>query len=338
MRLKCLAVATALAIAPNPADAATQDLNVTVTIRPIHALVARIMEGAGEPQLLITGGASPHSYALKPSDARSLAESDLVIRVSPALEVSLNGALQTLPRKATVISLDGTPGIVKLDMREGGVWETHSHGGEDHDHDHEEHARDDGHHDHDAHGADGHEAREHSQDNLDAHLWLDPRNAKAIVTHVKNALVRLSPEQKALFEKNAAATIRELDTLDADLEAMTRPVRDRPFIVFHDAYQYFEKRYGLNAAGSVTVSPERQPGARRIMELRRKIADVDAACVFAEPQFEPRLIETIVEGSGAKSGVLDPEGTGMAEGKDGYFDLMRDLGRNLADCLGRSEG
>lgn len=338
MRLKCLAVATALLAMPsNPVHAATPDLNVTVTIRPVHALVKRIMDGAGEPRLLITGGASPHSYALKPSDARALAASDLVIRVSPALEVSLNSALESLPRKATIMSLDQTPGIIKLETREGGVWETHTHGDDDHadrdDHDkHADHVHGDDH----AHA--GHEADERGHQNLDAHIWLNPQNAKAIVTHVKDALVALAPAQRALFEENAEATLRDLEKLDADLEAMTRPVHDRPFIVFHDAYQYFEKRYGLNAAGSVTVSPERQAGARRITELRRKIADFDAACVFAEPQFEPRLIETIVEGSGAKSGVLDPEGTGMAEDTDGYFDLMRNLGRSLVDCLKRADG
>ncbi len=341
MRLKSLAAATVVLAMPLKFAHAAADLNVAVTIRPMHALVERLMEGAGEPRLLITGGASPHSYALKPSDARALAASDLVIRVSPALEVSLNSALESLPRKAKIISLDQTPAIKRLGMREGGVWETHDHGDEDDtgDEGHNDHSGD---HDSHAHGEDpahdDHAADEHEHKNLDAHIWLDPQNAKAIVTHVKEALIELRPERRALFEKNAAATLRELDQLDEELEKMTRPVRDRPFIVFHDAYQYFEKRYGLNATGSVTVSPERQPGARRIMELRKKIADVDAACVFAEPQFEPRLIKTIVEGSGAKSGVLDPEGTGMEEGTDGYFDLMRNLGRSLVDCLERADG
>jgi zinc transport system substrate-binding protein len=328
------AAMAALLLTPT-ALAADDDLAVTVTIRPVHALVERLMEGVGEPRLLVTGGASPHSYALKPSDARALAESDLVIRVSPALEVTLNAALANLPENAKTISLHETPGLTLLPAREGGLWEAHDHAGHGHDHDH---GHDHGHkHDHEHDHAHDRGADLAAGDH-DAHFWLDPHNAKAMARHIAESLAGLSPRNKAVFEANLEKLGADLDALDTELAAATKPVAERPYIVFHDAYQYFENRYGLKAAGSVTVSPDRQPSARRIRDLRARIGQAGAVCVFAEPQFEPRLIETIVEGSGAHTGILDPEGTGMPEGADGYFDLMRGLSKNLADCLEKADG
>lgn len=289
--------------------------SVVVTIKPIHALAASVMEAVAEPKLLITGSASPHSYALKPSDARMLQNADLIIRVGPGLEATLNTALDALPHKASVLVLEEAEGVKRLPARAGGSWEEHRHAAEGHD------DRDTA-HEHDEH-----------QGAKDPHIWLDPENAKAIVTAMAKSLTALDPAHAAQYAANAEKTMARIDRLAAEIKTKTARVRDLPFLVFHDAYQYFERRYGLNAVGSVTISPDRQPGAKRVHELRRKIEAAGAACLFAEPQFEPKLMRTLAEGTAAGLGVLDPEGTGLEPGPDQYFVLMRGLATNLTACL-----
>ena len=166
------------------------------------------------------------------------------------------------------------------------------------------------------------------------HFWLDPENAKLMVTHIAAALSAADPENAQAYTANAEAEIAELDDLEAELAATLAPVKDQPFVVFHDAYQYFEQRFGLTLAGSVTVSPETAPGAARIDELKARVAELGATCVFAEPNFEPAIISAITEGTTAKSGILDPEGSALSEGPDLYPNLLRGLATSLVDCLG----
>jgi zinc transport system substrate-binding protein len=145
----------------------------------------------------------------------------------------------------------------------------------------------------------------------------------------------VDPDNAGKYQQNAAALQARLDALTAEIEAEIAPVKGKGFIVFHDAYHYFEKRFGVQAAGSITVSPEVMPGAERIAAIKARVAELGATCVFAEPQFEPRLVEVVIEGTGARAGVLDPEGGSLTEGPELYFDLMRNLATSLRDCLAR---
>ena len=308
---------------------------VIVTIKPVHALVAGVMEGVAEPELLMSGGTSPHAYALRPSQAASLAKAELVVRVSATLETFLDRSIANLATKAHLLTLDQTDGLTLHDVREGGLWEEDDHDGhkgyKHHDthKDHHAHKDHDGHKDHDRHkDHDGHDHGEH-----DPHIWLDPGNAGKLVGQIAATLSRAWPHHGDAFAANARALRSRIDALDAELAPAMKPLTGKPYIVFHDAYHYFESRYGLTPAGAVTVSPDRMPGARRLSKLRRRIKDSGALCVFAEPQFEPRLVTTLLEGTAARRGVLDPLGASIAPGPDHYFELMRQLAANLTACM-----
>jgi zinc transport system substrate-binding protein len=170
---------------------------------------------------------------------------------------------------------------------------------------------------------------------VDLHIWLDPHNAGAMVDAIAMALSAVDPAHAATYQANASKIHNQLAALDLDLRERLAPVQDRPFVVFHDAYHYFEDRYGLNAVGSLTVDPQRRPSAKRLREIRARLAELDAACVFAEPQFEPALVDTVIEGTGAKKGVLDPLGAALEAGPQQYFQLMTGLADSLVACLGR---
>ncbi|CAO3404311.1 zinc ABC transporter substrate-binding protein ZnuA [Azospirillum palustre] len=314
-------VATATASAALPAWAEAP--KVVVSIKPIHSLVTAVMRGVGDPVLLVRGGASPHSYTMKPSDAKALSAADLVVWVGPELEGFLEKPLKANAPKATRLTLMEQTGLTLLQTREGGAWEAHDHG-------HEEH----GHKDHDHKGHDHAADHDDDHDELNSHIWLDPANARAIVTATADALAARDPADAEAYRTNADRTLQAIDALDAELKATLAPLKDKPFVVFHDAYQYFEARYDLSAVGSITVSPDRRPSAKRLSAIRAKIAGLNAACVFAEPQFEPTLVRTVVEGTKAKTGVLDPEGADLPEGEALYPTLMRNLAASLRGCLG----
>lgn len=352
--------ASMLATGSNVAAGAEVPLAVA-SIKPIHSLLAGVMEGAGRPVLLVPGGASPHTWSLRPSDARALEDADLVVWVGEDIESFLVRPLDALTNDAYLLELSRAEGITLLRTREGGAWDEHhddhgDHGedeAEDEDHAHgadEEGHEDEGegeHHDdedrragaHDEEGDDTHvhheDGHEHHGGEYDLHLWLDPANAEVIVDSMAGALSRLDPERTSVYEENAAAVKARLRALDEELEEAFAPVRDRGFIVFHDAWQYLDTRYGLRAVGSVTVRPDQPPGAARLSEIREKITEAKATCVFAEPQFEPRLVRTLVDGTSAATGTLDPLGAEIEEGPDLYFDLMRANARGFRACFDR---
>jgi zinc transport system substrate-binding protein len=298
-------------------------MKVVVTIKPIHSLVAAVMAGAGEPRLLIDGAASPHTFALKPSDARALNEADAIFRVSAGLETFLSRILHSLPKSVRVITLDEVPGLVRHSLREGGAFDGQAGRAE--------RMRDSQHHVGHSHAvaAGGGRAR-------DVHLWLDPDNAKLMTHHIAEVLATEMPERATLFRANAAAVATRLDALSTELEHAVRPLRELRYVVFHDAYQYFERRYGLSPVGSVTISPDLAASAKRLTELRNRMKALNVACVFAEPQFEPKLVQTVIEGTKARSGTLDPLGADVQPGADLYFIVMRGLATGLRSCLAGS--
>ena len=478
-------------------SAANADVSVVTSIKPVHSLVSSVMQGVGSPTVIIEGAGSPHTYSLKPSQAKQLQDADLVFWMGDELETFLEGPIQNIAKNAKSIKLIESHGLKKIKFREGGMFDAHddhddhgdhddhddhghgehafewagvfdlpagsynwtfakvngdyadpamkmvilksgdieaseekaeallssadtktkqhddklvagevayvlsfdeakktttfkveieadgqfvfftehmpfefedkehffkdasgndvepiaqepdtdnhAHGHDDHgkdkhakddhdDHGHDKHAKDD----HDDHGKDKHakdDHDDHGHGEFDPHVWLDPINAKAIVHEIEEALVKADPKNAKKYEANADRIAGELDQLVKELRAQLEPVQEKGFIVFHDAYQYFEQRFGVSAIGSITVSPEVMPGAERVSDLRNKIRDLKATCVFSEPQFEPKLVTTLVEGTDARTGVLDPLGASMTKGPDLYFQLVREMARSLKECL-----
>lgn len=308
------AVATAIMLLRPMPGAADETPWAVASIKPIHSLLAGVMAGVGAPALLVKGHASPHSFALKPSDAALLEQARILFWVGPVLERFLVHPLETLGGEARLVELLETDGLTRFAVREGGLWEEPRH---EEEHEHEE--LDDA-------GASG--------STFDGHIWLDPANAKLIVRRMALELAAVDPDRASRYAENAAMLERRLDALDAELAAVLAPVAARPFIVFHDAYHYFEARYGLNGAGSITLDPDQPPGAERLATIQARLAVEGAACVFHEPQFPTGLVETVAGGTGARIGELDPEGAGLPDGPELYFTLLRNIAAALTACLG----
>jgi len=323
--LRTLATVLLLACGATAARAG-EPPGVVASILPLHALAAAVMEGVGRPHLLVPPGASPHTFQLKPSEAKKLQEADLVLWVGETLETFLEKPLRTLPKRARVVAVGELPGVETLPPRSGGVWGEHGH----------DHGHGQGHRH--KHGKAPAGVGEHDR-GIDGHLWLDPMNGKAIVLGLAEVLAGRDPERAERYRANAAREAARIEALHAELEARLSPVASRPFVVFHDAYQYFERRYGLSAAGSITVSPERPPSAKRLAALRKTIRERGAVCVFAEPQFKAPIVASLAEGTGARTSVLDPVGAPPIEpGPGAYRALLDKLGRDLATCLAGPTG
>ena len=292
--------------------AAAEPPRIVVSIKPLHSLIAAVTDGLTAPTLLVKTGADPHSHALRPSEAQALNAAKLVVWAGPGVETFLEKPVGALAGKARILRLDREKGLTLLKAREGGLWAEHDHG-DDHK---------------DAHGSE--------QGGVDGHLWLDTDNAAAIVRAAVRELSQLDRENAARYGANGEKTIAALKALDGELRRQLQPVKGKRFIVAHDSMQYFEKRYGLAAAGSITISPERPPSARRLYELRSRILKDKVVCVFAEPQLPDTLVKTVVEGTPARTGTIDTDGAiGVPEGKDAYFTMMRNLAAALTTCLNR---
>jgi zinc transport system substrate-binding protein len=347
------------AIAALSAAPALASPNVAVDIPPVHSLVARVMEGVGEPSLIVQPGASPHGYSMRPSEAALLQSADVVVWVGEDLAPWLERSIETLGADAASLALLEVPGAVRLEFREGATFGEHAHDhGDDHDHDHAAEADDHDHdhdhaaeadhdHDHD-HAAEtaeadhthdhdhGAEADDHGHDHegVDPHAWLDPVNARLWLDAIAGALSAADPANAGIYFANAAAGKAELDALITEIAADLAPLADQGFVVFHDAYHYFEARFGVEAAGAISISDAAAPSPARVSEIKGAIEAMNAACVFSEPQFEPALVETVTEGTNARTGVLDPLGAALPLGPALYPTLLRNLRDGLVDCLG----
>lgn len=291
---------------------------VAVDIAPVHALVAQVMQGVGTPDLIVPPGASPHEHSLRPSEARALQEADLVVWVGPDLTPWMQDAIATLAGDAAVATLMEADGVQLLEVREGALFEAHVHGADE---DHADHGHDDhGHEDH-AHGA------------HDPHAWLSPGNAGAWLDAIAADLSEADPDNAARYAANAAGARAALSALTEEVTALLDPVRGGRFIVFHDAYQYFEAAFDMPAAGAISLSDAAAPSPARIAEIRDRVAREGVGCVLSEPQFNPGLVATVTGGTGVRTAVLDPLGSDLEPGPALYADLMRGLATALADCL-----
>ena len=385
--------------------AANAEIKVVTTIKPLHSLISNVMDGVGEPSLIIEGSTSPHSFVLKPSHAKMIEQADIIFWIGEDIETFMEKPLESIAKNAKKISFMELTSIEKLKFREENIFDhddhddhghgekkdhddhghgedkdhdDHGHGekkdhddhghGEDKDHDdhghgekkdHDDHGHgedkdhdDHGHgekkdHDDHGHGEDkdhddhghgekkdhddhghGHEGHHHGE--FDAHIWLDPANAKEMLHEIAHELADLDPDNASKYESNADQAIKSIDKMIKEID--TNINKDAKFIVFHDAYQYFEKRFGVMTAGALTLNTDVLPGAKQISEIQEVITERDIKCIFSEPQFNPKIIETIAKDTGIKTGILDPLGSIFDANKMQYFKLINDLGNKLKDC------
>lgn len=363
-----LGIASAFSLGSATASA----IEVVTTIKPLHSLTWAVMEGVGEPRLLITGSQSPHTFALRPSDAKSLQNADVLFMIDPALETSLTGAIGSLARDARVVQLSIVDGVARLPYRGHGFFGTETHVDE-HGHDErheeddhaeheenghrEEHEEDDHHAEHEenghheehedehqhAHAAEDDSHRmedesDHQHGEFDTHIWLDPISAVAMVRTIADTLSEMDPANRERYQANARIITSQLYILTGRISDNLASVRNTPFLVFHDGYQYFEKRFGLTALGAVVVNPERAPGIKRLRKLKQTIEDYRVTCVFAEPQFNQDIVDLIVEGTTSRSILIDPLGHNLENDGNLYFKLLFNVSESFRYCLTSGTG
>lgn len=313
-----------------------EELKVVSTVKPVTMIVQELTQGVTSTETLLPAGASPHDYALRPSDARKLNEADLVIWVGPELERFL---IKMLDGKENVLTLTAQDSINfrhygdAHDDHEGHDHDEHAH--DDHEgHDHDEHAHDDHEgHDHDEHAHDHDDHHGHSHDGIDPHLWLGPDQAVQAAQVITEKLITVAPAHKDIFEQNLTNFSAEVRATVASIEQTLTPVSDRGYFVFHDAYGYFEDQFGLNNLGHFTVEPDRRPGAKTLISIRNSLKDQYAKCVFSEPQFSPAVVDSVVRGTGVNIGTLDPMGTEIEYGQGSYVEFLNQLSQSYSQCL-----
>ena len=309
---------------------AKAEVNVVTTIKPLHSLVSSVMKGIGEPSLIIEGTNNPHTFVFKPSHAEMIEEADIIFWIGEDLEAFMEKPLDSLAEKAQVISFMELSSIEKLKFREKNIFDDHD-GHEDEHEGHEDEDDHDGHEDeHEGHDDDHNDAHAHAHGEFDAHIWLDPVNAKKMVLEIAHELSDLDPNNKVKYEDNANATIKSLDELvDSNKKILSK---DISYVVFHDAYQYFEKRFGVIPAGALTLNPDVLPGAKQIADIQDIINDKGIKCIFSEPQYNPKIIETIGNDMKISTGVMDPLGAYIDAGPSMYSDLINGIANSIKDC------
>lgn len=319
---------------------AKADTKVVASIKPIHSLISYVMDGVGTPGLLVDGSSSPHTFQLKPSHATMLQEADIVFWIGEDLESFLETPLESIAKDAKQVTLMESEDIEMLKFREKNVFDDHDDHRDEHD-DHDEHGDEhDEHEEHEEHG-DEHDEHEdehddhahhdgHNHGEFDIHFWLDPEIAKTIVQIAAKEISEIDPANASKYEANAAKALNKLDQLINDTRGKIN--KDATYVVFHDAFQYFEQRFGIEVIGALTVNPEILPGAKQLAEIREVIEHEAVNCLFSEPQFNPTIAETIASDTGVKAAVLDPLGAELEPGKDLYFDLISDMASSFESC------
>jgi zinc transport system substrate-binding protein len=352
---------------------ATETKGIITTIKPINALVSAVVGNTGKTISIIPADISPHEFKLKPSDAKILQDGNIIFYVSNHLESSITKFFENLPKNIKIINLIEETGIEHLAIRDNEAWERHDHHGheehndheknakkhDDHD-DHEKHAKKhDDHDDHEKHAKkhddhddhekdakkhddhDDHEKHAKKHDDHDdhekeddVHIWLSPDNAIKIVKKVNKELNLLFPENAKIYNENSTKMINKISILKSELKKELSTIKDKPYIVFHDAYQYFEKDFGLNAVGSIALEDDVASSPKQISYIKNKIVNSNVSCVFQEPQFDSKLVKTVVEDTNAKVGTLDPLGVNIVGDEDFYLQLLRNMSKSLKKCLG----
>jgi len=311
---------------------ANAEIKVVTSIKPIHSLASYLMNGVSKPNLIVDGYASPHGFAMKPSHAKMLQEADLIFWVGEGLENFLEKPLDSIANKAEKIELIEIKELKKLKFRERNIFDGHD------DHDDHGHKKKDDHDDHDDHGHkkkddhddhdDEHEGHAHGE--YDPHIWLDPINAKIILNEMIEHLIENDEKNASAYKRNLDKALKDIDKLIKDVT--TELNQSTSSIVFHDAYQYFEKRFNVNVLGAFTVNTDVMPGAEQLAEIREIIEHDNVSCIFSEPQFNPDIINAVAKDKDIKTGILDPLGATLDPGKDLYFDLIKNMSKSFKGC------
>ena len=331
---------------------ATETTGVISTIQPINSLVSAVIGNTGKSITIIPSEQSPHDFKLKPSDVKVLQNGNIIFYVSNHLESSVTKVFKNLPKNIKLINLMEESGINHLAIRDNAAWERHDHHGDDHD-DHDKHGKKhddhddhddhdkhgkkhddhDDHDDHDKHGKKHDDHDDHEKED-DVHIWLSPDNAIKIVQKVNKVLSLYFPENSQIYNENTTKFIDKIRNLKMELIKELSPIKNKPYIVFHDAYQYFEKTFELNAVGSIALEGDIASSPKQISFIKDKIIKSKASCVFQEPQFDSKLVKIVLEGTNAKTGTLDPHGVNITGNKDFYLQLLKNMAKSLKECLG----
>ena len=319
--------------------------NVVADIAPVHSLVSLVMKGVGQPQMLIPQNASPHHYAMRPSEAKALQEANLVVYLGEDLTPWLEPLFETVAASAEPLDLSEVDGVLRLSYREGPVFgeqEGHDHekgGHDDHD-DHEGHDHEkEGHDDHDDHEGHDHEEEghddhaHHDHDGNDPHMWLDPTNALVWLDAIASELGHIDPKNAARYRANAKMAKEEISHEIHHIEDRLKSVKGEPFLVFHDAYQYFENRFGIFAMGSIALSDASKPSAKRLQQLKHHFEEEGIHCVLSEPQYPSELIDSVFGGFEPHIGVVDPIGVDLELGFGLYLQLLENVALGIAQCV-----
>lgn len=352
------------------ANAIADAPKVATDIAPIHSLASQVMKGVGEVDLIIPPGASPHDYSLKPSQAKALADADIVFWIGEELTPWLDKAINNVADKAHKVALLDLENTTKHEFREGATFEQHAHHDEhgshndghddNHENHHDDHGSHDDHHDehehdhgpglldrflylfsshddhHEEHNGhhDEHEGHDdHHHDGIDPHAWLDPQNAKVWIKAIQEELTEHDAANADTYAQNAGAAIKKLDMLISETQAQISELGQPKFIVFHDAYQYFEKRFGISAAGSISLADAQDPSPARIANIRETVQRLGVNCAFAEPQYDAGLVKNVFDGSSVTTiGVMDPLGTELEAGDDHYLQLIKGMVDSVRSC------
>ena len=313
---------------------ATETTGVISTIQPINSLVSAVIGNTGKSITIIPSEQSPHDFKLKPSDVKVLQNGNIIFYVSNHLESSITKVFKNLPKNIKLINLMEESGVNHLAIRDNDAWERHDHHGHDDHDDHDKHGKKhDDYDDHDKHGKKHDDHDDHEKED-DVHVWLSPDNAIKIVQKVNKVLSLYFPENSKIYNDNTTKFIDKIRNLKMELVKELSPIKNKPYIVFHDAYQYFEKTFELNAVGSVALEGDIASSPKQISLIKDKIVKSKALCVFQEPQFDSKLIKIVVEGTDAKIGTLDPLGVNISENKDFYLQLITNMAKSLKECLG----
>ena len=284
--------------------------DIVVTIKPLHSLVTGVVGNTAKTHLMVSGNQSPHGFKFKPSQVKLLNNSAVVFYIGDTFETFMEKAFDNIPSNVVKVPVAEKARLKLLPYREGGAWEEDKHEGHDHGHE--------GHHD---------------EDGGDMHAWLDPDNAIKMIKAITRELSKVYPENRDIYKANARSYVQKITALDSELSAALSNSKEFPFIVFHDAYQYFEKHYGLNGVGSITFDPHDFPSPKRLKEIRGKLNEMSAACVFSEPQFSDRLVRTVIKGTSAKTALIDPLGSNIKAGPNLYFELLSEMAGSFKRCF-----
>ena len=284
--------------------------DIVVTIKPLHSLVTGVVGNTAKTHLIVSGNQSPHGFKFKPSQVKLLNNSAVVFYIGDTFETFMEKAFDNIPSNVVKVPVAEKARLKLLPYREGGPWEEDKHEGHDHGHE--------GHHD---------------EGGGDMHVWLDPDNAIKMIKAITRELSKVYPENRDIYKANARSYVQKITALDSELSAALTNSKEFPFIVFHDAYQYFEKLYGLNGVGSITFDPHDFPSPKRLKEIRSKLNATSAACVFSEPQFSDRLVRTVIKGTSAKTALIDPLGANIKDGPNLYFELLSGMAASFKRCF-----